>query len=467
MLRTSLAALLLIAPIATAQCLNEPFPARSGVREELPQMPLAKPYERMPDPAESGRVRESKKVAPKDVVLRWNEAVLFAIRTEKTPAPVAARNLAMVHAAIFDSVNAIDRKYESFYVGGSAPRGASPEVAAAVAAHHILSSLYPKLVPSFEIALDASLASIPDGPAKANGISAGHTVAEYYLRWRGRDGQTRVAYKPSTEPGHWQPTDERSALLPGWSGVGCFALRNTSQFRAVGPPAVTSPEFAKAFAEVKELGGANSTKRTNEQTMIAHFWADGDGTATPPGHWNRIARSIAAERGLSTIDNARLFAMLNVALADAAIACWECKYKFDLLRPVTAIHTAAKLGNAGLQADADWTPLLPTPPFPSYTSGHSTFSGAAAAVLTAFFGKDDVPFRSISDTMPGVRRSYAKFSDAANEAGMSRIYGGIHYGFDNADGLKLGKDIGEHVAKNFFQAKQEAKPMKEPDPKSK
>jgi hypothetical protein len=188
---------------------------------------------------------------------------------------------------------------------------------------------------------------------------------------------------------------------------------------------------------------------------------------TPPGHWNRIARSLAAERGLSTFENARLFAMLNIALADAAIACWECKYKFDFWRPVTAIRTAAKLGNTSLKEDPDWTPLLTTPPFPSYTSGHSTFSGAAAAVLTAFLGKDDVAFSSISDAMPGVRRSFKSFSDAANEAGMSRIYGGIHYSFDNKDGLKLGRAIGEHVAQNFFRAKDAVQPKKVTDSEGK
>jgi hypothetical protein len=414
----------------------------------------------MPQPG-AGTVTESKKVAPKDVVLRWNEAALFAIRTEKTPAPIAARNLALMHTAIYDAVNAVGRTHESFYVGAGAPRNTAPEAAAAVAAHRILSALYPRLTASFDIALNASLGPISDGPAKHNGVTVGLSTAENYLRWRGRDGQgTSVAYKPSDTLGRWQPTppDQRAALLPGWSGVSCFALDNTSHFRAGGPPDLKSPDFAKALNEVKELGAVNSAKRTNEQTVIAHFWADGDGTVTPPGHWNRIARALAAQRGLSTFENARLFAMLNVALADAAICCWESKYKFDFWRPVTAIREAAKLNNPALTADQEWLPLLPTPPFPSYVSGHSTFSGAAAAVLTTFFGRDDVPFDSISDAMPGVRRHFKSFSEAANEAGMSRVYGGIHYGFDNTDGLKLGREIGEHVAKNFFKAKEEGKP---------
>src|SRR5262245_25626204 len=361
MFRIAVVVVLVVVNLAAGQCLEEtPIP-------ESPQMPLARPhdhmpparpYERMPEaPPSGGKVTESKRVAPKDVVLRWNEAALFAIRTDRTPPPIAARNLALVHAAVYDAVISVGRTHESFYVPAGAPRGTSPDAAAAVAAHHVLSTLYPRLIASFDIALDASLGPIPDGPAKSNGVTIGHSTAEHYLRWRSRDGRgTTVAYKPSDALGRWQPTppDLRPALLPGWSGIAPFAVRDVSQFRAVGPPDVKSAEFEKAFNEVKEIGGANSTKRTNEQTVIAHFWADGDGTVTPPGHWNRIARSLAAERGLSTFENARMLAMLNVAMADAAIACWDCKFKFDFWRPVTAIRTAAKLNNPALTADAEW-----------------------------------------------------------------------------------------------------------------
>ena len=173
---------------------------------------------------------------------------------------------------------------------------------------------------------------------------------------------------------------------------------------------------------------------------MARFWADGEGTVTPPGHWNRIARSVAAEKKLELAERARLFALLNVAMADASIVCWDCKYRFDFWRPVTAIR----------EVDPTWVPLLPTPPFPAYTSGHSSFSGAAAAALVSFFGTDRVRFSSTSDGLPDVTRSFDSFSAAAEEAGASRIYGGIHWAFDNTDGLACGREIGEDVARRHF-----------------
>lgn len=404
----------------------------------------------------------------RDVVIRWNDLALSAIREERTPPPIAAHNLALLHVAIYDAVSAVEPNQVPFAVTGRASRAASAEAAAIAAAYEALFRQYPKRAAIFNEALTETLAAVPEGPAKAEGFNVGRQVAKDVLAWREKNGKLgQVSYQPKNEPGKWQPTppEYRAALLPEWATLVCLALRDTSQFRAAGAPELNSEAFVAAFEQVRQLGAANNSTRTGEQTVIAYFWADGEGTVTPPGHWNRIAAGVAEKRGLSLADNARLFAMLNVAMADAGVCCWGCKYKCDLWRPVTAIRAAASLKNPKLAADPEWTPLLPTPPFPAYTSGHSTFSGAAAAVLTAFFGSDDVRFASISDAMPGVRRSYSKFSDAANEAGLSRIYGGIHWSFDNKDGLKLGKDIGEHVAKNFFRAK--SAPVKAPDPNGK
>ena len=216
------------------------------------------------------------------------------------------------------------------------------------------------------------------------------------------------------------------------------------------PPALTSTDYADDFNKTKELGAKNSTTRTEEQTTIAQFWADGPGTVTPPGHWNVIARELAMQRGNSVEDNARLFALLNIAEADAGILCWDCKYACNFWRPITAIQNADLDENPATQKDADWTPLLTTPPFPEYTSGHSTFSSAGATVLAKFFGTDNIPFTTVSEDVPGVSRSYASFSEAAAEAGMSRIYGGIHFMSANHQGLLSGARLGQFVMENFL-----------------
>jgi membrane-associated phospholipid phosphatase len=436
------------------------FAAAGPARAQAPTGPWLLPEDCTPTPlpypvADDFRFGPRAEAAvPRDLVLRWNEETLAAVRAERTPPPVAARNLAVVHVAVYDAVNAVAGTYRPFRVRPDAPADASPEAAAAAAAHRTLAALYPRRAGRFDAALAASLRYVPEGPGKAGGIAVGRAVAEEVLRWRAADLDARpVTYTPRDEPGRWWPTppDCRPPLLPGWASVPCFALPTAGEFRPPGPPALTSEAYAASYRRVMALGAAGSRVRTRDQTEVAFFWADGEGTVTPPGHWNRIAQTVAAARGLTVVENARLFAALNVALADAAIACWECKYGSDFWRPVTAVRAAGRLGGPALSGDACWSPLLPTPPFPSYTSGHSTFSGAAAAVLADFFGTDAVRFASTSDGLPGVVRSYLSFTAAAEEAGLSRIYGGIHWDFDNADGLACGRKVGEYVSRHFFR----------------
>jgi hypothetical protein len=391
-----------------------------------------------------------------DVVLVWNEAALQAIRDEQTPPPLAARNLAMVHVAVHDAVNSVRRTHEAFRFEARLCGPTSPETAAAVAAHRVLLDLYPNQAECLNATLRCSMRDLDPGERTANGVALGHAVAEKVLAWRAADGETRrVAYRPRSGPGLWQPTPPRykPALLPQWSQAKCFAMRSGDQFRPAGPPALDSAAYEAAYREVEALGRADSRVRTREQTEIARFWEDGEGTVTPPGHWNRIAQGVARDRRLSVEENARLFALLNVALADAGIACWDCKFKYDFWRPVQAIQ----------EADRDWVPLLETPPFPAYSSGHSTFSGAAAAALAAFFGTDAVRFRSTSEGLPCVTRSYRSFSEAAAEAGQSRIYGGIHWQFDNTEGLHCGREVGEYVSKYYMQPRR-LPPAAEPPP---
>jgi hypothetical protein len=393
-----------------------------------------------------------------DVVLQWNEVLLDAIRAERTPPPPAARNLAIMHIAIYDAVNSIDGSYQSYLVDKGSPKGASVVAAAAQAAHDALAAVYPQHAAAFDAALQASLAEVPDGPAERQGIAVGRYAAKKILAARADDGADAVVpYTPGVDPGDWQPTPPAFAasLFPQWPLLAPFTMTSGDQFRPAGAPALTSDEYAAAFNEVKELGGdgvVTPTARTDEQTLIARFWADGSGTETPPGHWNSIAQDVAQAQATSVVENARLFALLNLALADAAIVAWDCKYVYDLWRPVTAIRAADLDGNAATLADATWTPLLVTPPFPSYTSGHSTFSSAAAAVLAGFFGSDDISFTTGSDALPGETRSFASFSAAAAEAGQSRIYGGIHFQFDNQDGLTSGANLGAYVVENYLTA---------------
>ncbi len=390
-----------------------------------------------------------------DVVIDWNATLLNAIRTDKTNPPLASRNMAIVHAAIFDAVNGITGDYNPYHVTETGPAGASAEAAAASAAHRVLVSLYPSQKPSFDQALTASLAQVTEGVAKTAGVSYGERVGDAILLLRSNDGSNQtVNYTPGTNPGEWRPTPPGFAppLYPHWGTVTPFAMTDGSQFRPDGPPALNSQEYTTEYNLVKDLGKLNSTTRTADQTEIAKFWADGGGTFTPPGHWNQIAEQIAANTNSSLVENARLFALLNIGLADAGITSWDGKYTYNFWRPITAIREGDNDGNADTVGDSNWTSLIGTPPFPEYTSGHSTFSGAGSTILGGIFG-NSTSFVTNSLGLPGVNRSFNSFSGAADEAGISRIYGGIHFPSANEDGLASGRALGAYVLGNFLLPK--------------
>jgi membrane-associated phospholipid phosphatase len=387
-----------------------------------------------------------------NVVLEWNQLALHAVGQARLSPVFVSRDLAITQAAVYDAVVAIDRSFEPYYAHVHASRGASLEAAAAQAAHDTLSALFPSQAATFDSALAADLVGIPPGRAR-QGTAVGSEVAQQILAWRSTDGSAAVVnYTPGTDPGDWQPTLPAflPALAPQWPYVTPFALSSGSQFRPAPPPALDSAAYADAFNEVKSLGSATSTTRTDEQTQIAKFWNDGLGTAFAMGYWNRIAQQVATEQGLSLVQDARLFALLNITEADAQIACWDAKYTYNLWRPVTAIRAADTDGNPATDPDSTWTPLLTTPNFPSYTSAHSTLSGAAAGVLTALFG-DSYHFTVTADGLPGVTRSFDSFGAAAAEAGQSRIYGGIHYQFDNVAGQQLGRTVAGYVVDHVLK----------------
>ncbi len=393
-------------------------------------------------------------VARADLVTDWNARALDAIRANRTPPPLAARNLAILHVAIFDACNGIGQNCEPYYVAAKPAGVASKEAAITTAARRVLVNLFPAQQPAFETAATAELAGLAEGPSKSTGAAWGEQVAAAILQWRASDGASlTVAYAPGSGAGMWIPTPSAfaPALLPNWPQVLPFAMTSPAQFRPMPPPTLDSAQWAEDFNRTKDLGRIDSTARTADQTAIARFWADGGGTATPPGHWNIIARDVARQQGNTLEENARLFALLNIAEADAGIIAWDCKYAFNFWRPVTAIRAADTDGNPDTSPDPAWTPLLVTPPFPEYISGHSTFSGAAAAVLAAFYGTDDIIFTTMSEDPPGQARSFAAFSAAALEAGMSRIYGGIHFMSANLSGLECGVTLGGYVVDNFLR----------------
>jgi hypothetical protein len=291
------------------------------------------------------------------------------------------------------------------------------------------------------------------GPGLTNGLTLGTQIAQLTLAGRASDGsQTDVPYIPSDSPGQWRRTPPffRPPYTPQWRYVTPFCLPEIESFLPPPPPELDSPEYAEAFNQVKALGSKNSVQRTSEQSQIAVFWSDFSYTATPPGHWEVIAATIARDRNNTLAENARLFALISLAQADSAIVCWEVKYRYNFWRPVTAIQRADEDKNPLTEPDETWDQFLPSPPFPSYMSGHSTFSKASAQVLTQFYGTDAITFIATSDSLPGVFRTFHSLAGCADEIGMSRIYGGFHYMFDNIYGKSTGKTIGDYVSANFL-----------------
>ena len=390
------------------------------------------------------------KVTRADAVIDWNTMALDAIRNAKTNPPMAARNLAVVQLAIYTAVNSIEARFQPYAgIKIQAPPGASSWAAAAAAADEALTSLYPTQAVSFDAALAETLATAPGRAARVRGEDFGRRAADAILALRAHDGSGKfVDAPPATQPGMWSPTPPSYSPPVGlnFAFVTPFAMTSPSQFRPGPPPALDSAAYAAAYNEVKSVGGTNSTIRTADQTAFARFWSDLPGvTFTPPGHWNQIAQVGAMSRRLTLPAEAHLLALLDIALADAGISCWETKNYYDFWRPVTAIRADNSDGNPLTTADPAWTPLWATPPFSSYTSGHATFSAAAAAVLDSVFGAS-FSFTDTGDPTEHLApRHFTGFDQAAAEAAASRMYGGIHFRFDNETGLAVGAKVGDYV----------------------
>ena len=389
-----------------------------------------------------------------DVVLDWNIIALKTTATASFNPPLEARNLAIVHAAIFDAVNSITREFHPYAVRLRAPDWASPEAAAVAAAHAALVQLYPEQQSTLDAAYNASLDLIPDGPAKTIGVAVGTGVALRIFTLRASDGAAAAIvarYTPGDRPGDWNPTPPAflPALDPGWGGVRPFFLRSGSQFRPGPPPALAGRRYARDFEEIKAIGSSDSVSRTQDQTDLARFWI-----STAPQNWNPVARQAAIAQGLTLSENARAFALLNLAGADAFIAAWDAKFTYSQWRPLTAIRAADTDGNAATDADPQWTPLLVTPRFPDYIAGHTTYAGAAQKVLEHVFGAEPgVTITLTSATAPGVVETYTAFKDIADGVVDARVWGGIHWRTSSVRGRTVGEAIGRYAVHHFLRAR--------------
>jgi hypothetical protein len=386
---------------------------------------------------------------PSNPVVQWNRALLRVVRTPGVQSPTVhpTRSFAILHAAIFDAVNAIDQTHEPYRVRltGVAP-GASPDAAVAAAAHEALVALYPSLAAQLDEELRQSLADIPDGDARREGLRVGKEVAGRILALRRDDGSAArpVVRAIGDGAGDYRPTPPDFPAQPQfthWARVTPFALRRASQFRPHRPPALTSPAYADAVNEVRSLGTATGTDASADEALTGRFW-----NGPIQDYWNEIAQDAALSRHLTTAETARLFGLLDLTLADCVIAFYDAKYTYSVWRPVTAIRAAGADHNAETDGDTTWLPAVgKTPPDPSYPGAHAVISAAAAAVLTSFFRTDHVGFTVTSATTPGVERRFTTLSGAEREATFSRVFAGVHFRFDLTAGERLGHAVAGDV----------------------
>ncbi len=324
-----------------------------------------------------------------DVVTEWNAMTLQIVHDNPVANLPASRMMAMVHTSMFDAINAVSQGYTSYSVNAVAPTGASAEAAGAAAAYRIMSRMYPGQIATLNGLYNTQLAAIPDGQAKTDGIALGVTTADSIYTWRSTDhaGDT-AAYAPTAAPGRWQPTPPAygPAMNPQWPTVTPWTMTSGSQFRQAGPPSLDSSAYATDYNQTRSLGDINSVTRTAEQTAIAQFYADMPGRNSPLWHWNQIAQGLSLAKGFTLQQNARMFAVLDVTLADGMISAWDMKYFYDRWRPVTAIRAGDTDGNPSTTGDPNWTPLLTTPAFQEYISTHSLLFAAGAEVLAWFNG---------------------------------------------------------------------------------
>jgi hypothetical protein len=401
-------------------------------------------------------------VAQADVLNDWNVIAQNQALTLRPTAHGQTRGIAMVQGAVYDAVNALRPRYEPYLLDLAAlharPFG-SRKAAIATAAHHVLVEIAaPAQVAGLDSAYTATMATIPNGRVKNEGLRVGAAAAAAMLTARDDDGFIApFSFVIGSDPGDWRPLTPTALDPDAWVGnLTPFLIESPSQFRSAGPNALTSAAYAEEFAEVKEVGALNSSTRTADQTTAAIFWQ-----APPAALWNRLARDLSAEHDISVAKEARLLAMINLAAADGAIACWNEKYYWNFWRPRAAIQEAGTDGNPATVADPAWEPLfhpstattppLITPPFPEHPSGHGCVSGAVLHTLRAFFGTNDVAFDVHSGRFPGQPRHFGRFTRALQEIIDARVWGGIHFRTADVQGAVIGKKVARYMRRHYFQ----------------
>ncbi len=386
-----------------------------------------------------------------DTVTQWNQNAANAIYvTAAQPPNVSVLHMAMVQGAVYDAVNAIDGGHEGYLLTSRvATPTDSKDAAAATAAYKVLVSIVPVQEPALTALYNASLAGISDGAAKTRGIAVGNAAAAAMIAARTADGRFGLfRFVNGTTPGAWRPVLPAFGSDPNaWvKDVKPFLIKEASQFRSSGPYELTSRKYAREFEEVKRVGSASApiTDRSLDQTDAALYWAE-----NPPRTWNRILNSLSASRGVSLVENARLFAEVYLAVADAFIAVWDEKAHYSFWRPITAIREADTDGNHRTKKDENWLPLVANPPYPDHPSGHLGLSGAVGKTLQQFFHTDRLAWTDTN--VAGRTRSFTRVSDAIEEIVDVRVWSGIH--FRNADeaSVQISRQIAKYRDKHFFQ----------------
>ena len=385
-----------------------------------------------------------------DEVLDWNAIMADTIASQNPFAQ--ARFSAITQAAVFEAVNAITGEYEPYLGTITAPAGASPQAAAVAAAYRVLRSYFPGSAASLDAARASSLAAIADGQAKDDGIAVGEAAAAAMIAVRANDGSVPPAFyaPPSSNPGEWQTTPGCPAaggILLQWRNVTPFAIQSSDQFRSAPPPALSSRTYAKAYAEVKAVGELNSADRPQDRADVARFFA----LVSAPRAWNQAARQVSTAQGKSLSENARALALLNMAMNDGLVSSMETKYHYVFWRPITAIRAGDTDGNADTAPDPAWTPFITTPCFPSYPSAHAAASYAASTILRVIFGNGGHDIVLSHPGIPDVVLHYTSFSQITDDIDDARVYGGIHFRFDQDAGGRQGRRVGNYTYRNTLR----------------